>query len=271
MSYDRIVDSAVLDNAMTATANAIRRKTGSTDKIAWNEANGFTDAVDEVYEAGKTAENDDRWNAIHKSIRDWGAANAFSGAAWTKDTFRPTQSMIDVDSAYMMFRNSRIEVDLPALLNELGVQITFVRGIAMQYTFNGSHFTRLGVLDFSDRGYTNGCFSYSDKLVTIDKIICNRNTKFTDSFDDLSSLENILFEGELATDGLNLRGSKKLSKESITSAFSVFSTTAAISATFSKVAVDKAFETSAGANDGSTSAEWLALKATRPNVTILLA
>ena len=41
--------------------------------------------------------------------------------------------------------------------------------------------------------------------------------------------------------------------------------------TFSKTAVNKAFETSAGANDGSTSAEWLALVGTKPNWTISLA
>lgn len=45
MAYDKIVDSAKLDTAMTATANAIRGKTGGTDQIAWDETTGFASAV----------------------------------------------------------------------------------------------------------------------------------------------------------------------------------------------------------------------------------
>lgn len=48
MAYDKVVDSAVLDAAMTYTANRIRNKTGSTDQIAWNSAKGFGDAVDAI-------------------------------------------------------------------------------------------------------------------------------------------------------------------------------------------------------------------------------
>lgn len=35
MAFDKVVDSAVLDAAMTYTANRIRNKAGSTDQIAW--------------------------------------------------------------------------------------------------------------------------------------------------------------------------------------------------------------------------------------------
>lgn len=45
MPYDKIVDSAKLDGALTATADAIRAKTGGTSKIIWNETTGFSDAI----------------------------------------------------------------------------------------------------------------------------------------------------------------------------------------------------------------------------------
>lgn len=48
MAYDKVVDSAVLDAAMTYTANRIRNKTGDTDQIAWDSAKGFGDAVDAI-------------------------------------------------------------------------------------------------------------------------------------------------------------------------------------------------------------------------------
>lgn len=45
MPYDKIVDSAKLDGALTATADTIRGKTGRTAKIAWNETTGFSAAI----------------------------------------------------------------------------------------------------------------------------------------------------------------------------------------------------------------------------------
>lgn len=48
MAFDKVVDSAVLDAAMTYTANRIRNKTGGTDQIAWDPAKGFGDAVDAI-------------------------------------------------------------------------------------------------------------------------------------------------------------------------------------------------------------------------------
>lgn len=45
MAYDKLIDSAKLEGAMTATANAIRAKTGGTAQIAWNESSGFSSAV----------------------------------------------------------------------------------------------------------------------------------------------------------------------------------------------------------------------------------
>lgn len=48
MAYDKVVDSAALDAAMTYTANRIRSKTGGTNQIAWDSAKGFGDAVDAI-------------------------------------------------------------------------------------------------------------------------------------------------------------------------------------------------------------------------------
>ena len=52
MAYDKVVDSAALDAAMTYTANRIRNKTGGTDQIAWDPTKGFGDAVDAISSGG---------------------------------------------------------------------------------------------------------------------------------------------------------------------------------------------------------------------------
>lgn len=48
MAFDTVIDKAKLEGAMTATANAIREKTGNTDSIVWDTNNGFANAVSEL-------------------------------------------------------------------------------------------------------------------------------------------------------------------------------------------------------------------------------
>lgn len=60
MAYDKVVDSAALDAAMTHTANRIRNKTGGTDQIAWDSAKGFGDAVDAITSGSSAPESDPR-------------------------------------------------------------------------------------------------------------------------------------------------------------------------------------------------------------------
>ena len=60
MAYDKVIDSAALDAAMTYTANRIRNKTGGTDQIAWDSAKGFGDAVDAITGGSSAPESDPR-------------------------------------------------------------------------------------------------------------------------------------------------------------------------------------------------------------------
>ena len=60
MAYDKVVDSAALDAAMTYTANCIRNKTGGTDQITWDSAKGFGDAVDAITSGSSAPESDPR-------------------------------------------------------------------------------------------------------------------------------------------------------------------------------------------------------------------
>lgn len=60
MAYDKVVDSAQLDAAMTYTANRIRNKTGDTNQIIWDSAKGFGDAVDAITTGSSAPESDPR-------------------------------------------------------------------------------------------------------------------------------------------------------------------------------------------------------------------
>ena len=60
MAFDKVVDSAALDAAMTYTANRIRNKTGDTNQIIWDSAKGFGDAVDAITTGSSALESDPR-------------------------------------------------------------------------------------------------------------------------------------------------------------------------------------------------------------------
>ena len=60
MAFDKVVDSAALDAALTYTANRIRNKTGDTNQIIWDSAKGFGDAVDAITTGSSAQESDPR-------------------------------------------------------------------------------------------------------------------------------------------------------------------------------------------------------------------
>lgn len=54
MALDKIIDSAKLDGALSATADAIRNKTGATDSIPWDSSTGFKTAVESMEVGGSS-------------------------------------------------------------------------------------------------------------------------------------------------------------------------------------------------------------------------
>lgn len=52
MGTKKIIDAEQLDGALTASADAIRAKSGRTDKIPWDADTGFADAIAEIPSGG---------------------------------------------------------------------------------------------------------------------------------------------------------------------------------------------------------------------------
>ena len=109
-------------------------------------------------------------------------------------------------------------------------------------------------------GSASQAFYQCVRLKRIPKLIFSGTTNVNNMFSNCSALEELYCEGTIDIDGLNLKDCTKLSKESITSIINALSTaTKGLTVTLSKVAVNTAFETSEGANDGELSSEWDAL------------
>lgn len=141
-----------------------------------------------------------------------------------------------------------------------------------EYTFfycrDLTEFPDLGVpTQISYAGWWQACAS----LKTIEIVRVNENTaSFAAAFLNCYALENVTFEG-IILKSIAFQQASKLSKASITNVIEHLSDTASgQTVSFTQIAVNKAFETSAGANDGSTSAEWNALISTKSNWTVSL-
>lgn len=124
-------------------------------------------------------------------------------------------------------------------------------------------------------------FRGCDKLQSVylkinSKIPTTATDVWNETFEWCYELTDLEVSGYNKWSGLSLKHSTKLTKDSIENVIkSLYATpyapNGAPNITLSKTAVDNAFETSEGAADGSTSAEWLELIATKSSWTISLA
>jgi hypothetical protein len=221
-------------------------------------------------EHGKQAEYDKFWDAAQDYGRRTGYPYAFGSYIWNDVTFRPKYDIRPEGNAIQLLRYSQI-TDLVSILEEQGVVLDLSKATVIEYGFNNCTTRRLGVIDCTSATSARSLFNAAVNLEEIELFRVTEKLEYNGTFNNTAKLEKLTVDGVIGQNGLNLSACTKLNKASHLSIFGCISTTAAITVTFSKVAVDKAFETAPGANDGSTSQEWNDLVDTRPNATIVLA
>lgn len=234
-------------------------------KIAENEQKVF----DAGYEKGKSegGGNDAFWNSVLQNGERTNCDNLFYGPAWTDETFKPNRDIKPTRANYM-FKESKIQK------SEYLNKVDFSNCAAIVQTFYGSSVEELGTLNFGSvvKGWNgiNQTFYGCSKLRKIGLLIPPRDKEApVNAFDGLSALTEITFGGTIY---MSISFAKSpLIKASIISAMShLADDVSGMTATFSKTAVDTAFETEEGLADGSTSTEWATLIATKSNWTISL-
>ena len=234
------------------------------------------DNVPKVYESGKQAGQAEFWDTY---LGDQYNLNyAFVGGKWTKDSFTPTKDLCPQNGNYMFYRfhnaGDGTTIDLESHLESLGIKLDTSKLGSCQYMFRESYIKRLGVINVSSlwgSQSVNYTFYNASWLTKIDKLIVSEKTKYSSPFQGASRLADLTVEGVIGQSGFSVSSCTDLTKASITSIINALSdTTSNIAVTLSKTAVNKAFEISQGAKDGSTSEEWANLIATKSNWTISL-
>ena len=232
-------------------ASKIREKTGTTTQYKPAE---MQTGIDEVYEAGKKAEYDAFWYALKSNPVIVNSSGVFAGSIWNDTTFNPPKKLTIKDNCNYAFYNNGCTSIVDKIERIVPTGITSL--------FQYSNLKYLCPIDLSNS--SGGAFAFSSQnIVSIPKIIVHANVEwYVNVFQNASALEYVVFEGEIGKNGLNLRWSTKLSKESIVSIINALSiTTSGLSVTLSQTAKENAF----------TDEEWATLVATKPNWTISLA
>ena len=231
--------------------------------------------VPKVYEQGRKDERSDFWDIF----QNYGNRTQYKGAftEFTKEIFKPKYDIIFPNSSVRtevdcLFQGCKIEGSYTQLLKDLGITIDFSKTTYIQEVFSNTRFTEVILYaPKATQGY--GTFGWNYALVDLNLTVSdNFNWNNNATFSSCPALKNLTLGNKITKSGFSVSSCTKLSKKSIENIINALSEeTSGLTVTLSKTAVNKAFETSEGANDGSTSEEWSALEATKTNWTISLA
>ena len=192
----------------------------------------LAEKITKVFNAGKDAE----WNAFWDAYQSKGARGsytwAFYGNGWNDTTFKPKYDIIFASGGNNNTQvfNSAQFTDFAGILERQGVILdtsAYSGSNPVEWFYNCSRVTRVPTIDISNA--PNGCgnlFSYCSKLHTVEKMILSENgTTFTaDTFYKCTALEEIRFEGKIASD-ITFGNCSSLSNDSIDSIINALSDT----------------------------------------------
>lgn len=215
---------------------------------------------------GEVVGRDKEWNEFWDAYQSVGNRKTYDHAFCylNSETFKPKYAIKPTSAQYMLQYTdiSKIPDNVVLDLSEA----TSVVGC-----FLNGKFEYLGVIDCSSSQNISQLLRLNYVLKTVEKLILPpKQTTCNLAFDACPALENIVIEG-VFNQSVDFKSSAKLTKDSTVSIMNSLSTeVSGKTASFSKNAVNNAFETATGLADGVSSEEWLALVAAKSNWTISL-
>lgn len=254
----------LITNVNQACADLANIKRAITDKgvevASGTPSSEYADKVNEVYEAGKQAEQDAFWSAYQDDGNRTNYSWAFSNTGWKDANFAPKYDM-NVSNATAMFSGCRI-ADLEACFAKNGAKLNTSNSTNFNQAFFSALFTVIPELVISAKATnTTQMFNNNGSLHTIRKLTFEEGFSgdLTNAFASCSSLANVEFAGVLSV-SITIHHCP-LTKASITSLINTLSgTVSGKTLTLKQTAKEAAF----------TDAEWDALISTKSNWTISL-
>lgn len=202
-----------VNEKMTAIAEAIRGKTGGTEKLGLD---AMVSGIDEVYEKGKQAEYRRFWDNIPDGIDRY----TFAGGAWNAETFRPNKTII-CQTGHPQYAFARHNYygepyDMVEQLAKYNGGLNIKSAKNGDYLFYQANISRLPTLNMSSFERYYHTFEGCSSLVTIDMLILSPSAPFSSVFTGCTSLANIMIDGEIGKN-ISFADSPSLTTESVQS------------------------------------------------------
>lgn len=181
--------------------------------------------TDRVYQTGlKQGGAEERrtfWNKYQKNGERTNYQFAFAGFGFDFENFYPVFDIRPSEYCTAMFfgwtDGKTQKGSLKERLQDCNAVLDTSSSKSMTQCFCKSNFTELPAVALPGGVSTNMAFSYTPFLTTIDQVIVEENTVFTDCFEMATELEHVIFSGVIGQNGLNFSDSPKLSLESLRS------------------------------------------------------
>ena len=190
MAYDKVVDSAALDAAMTYTANRIRNKTGGTDQIAWDSAKGFGDAVDAITSGSSAPESDPR--EVYQGTRP---------AEWLR---LPDYDKVEENTIYFLFELFPYETNTISLMFRTAGIATITAGIVSDGEF--IPFENDDVVSVQGEMVTWKTISRTFNYADYDTVMSDGGKQIVVQFQTSTGLNRVAFAGSSPNSSLENRG-----------------------------------------------------------------
>jgi len=183
-----------VNEKMTAIADAIRDKTGGTEKLGLD---AMASGVGEVYEKGKQAEYEHFWDNVPKGLDRY----SFAGASWNVHTFCPNKRLTPRSGhpqyCFAWHNKHGEPYDMVEHLAKYGGSLDLSAAQNGDFLFYQANISRLPALNMAKFAKYNNTFQGCGNLVTIDSLTISPTAVFTNTFTGCTSLENIKIEGEI--------------------------------------------------------------------------
>lgn len=226
----------------------------------------YAEKIDEIPTGG----SDEYQTAMWNSVQDFGNRDDYNSAfvRWVDASIWTPIHDMTPKNALAMFRefNTKGNIfSLPERCEQQNISIDFSNATALTQLFQNANINDVGIVDCTS--CTSVSYALSSPYIVKAIMVVNEKNTFSNTFSNGRALVDLIMRGTIGTT-VSFKDSP-LNKASIENIFGVLlSSATGQTTTFNKNAVNKAFETAEGANDGSTSAEWNTLVASKPNWTI---
>lgn len=255
------IDRTLTKEGCAADAKTTGEAIGAIVERAENAIKLMEGRLSKKFAEGCSHQYDLFWDAYQQNGELTNYTYAFAGSGWNKEIYIPKYAVIPTIAKGMYVYSELEEVK----------DANFSLVEYMENVFFGCKKLHTVIISVDSTIAFESTFYKCSKLknLTIQNIplLATYNVY---TFHGCYELENLNLTGEIGND-ISFSKSLKLSKKSIENVFKVLSQdTSGKACTLSKKAVNKAFETGVGKNDGSTSNEWFNLVASRDKWTIAL-